>query len=150
MNEENNTLLSKPKKLWDGALRMVKGQDSAQLIESFTAEMTLVAEGLCEDQNKLRGEVNQLMNEEDRRLQRQESRIQEVEATLEENRKEQERVLREMRERLSALEKQQAARAKEEKSRKEKKERNRIRDLTWMIVAAGAVTIAVTLVIKLI
>ena len=49
------TTQTKPKpKLWDGALKMVKGENTTQLIEQFTAEMTLVAEGLCEDQNKLR------------------------------------------------------------------------------------------------
>ena len=45
MNEETN-LMNAPKKLWDGALKMVKGENTAQLVEQFTAEMTLVAEGL--------------------------------------------------------------------------------------------------------
>ena len=43
--EEEKTLTEKPKKLWDGALKMVKGENTHQLIEQFTAEMTLVAEG---------------------------------------------------------------------------------------------------------
>ena len=50
--EEEKTLAEKPQKkptLWDGALKMVKGENTNQLIEQFTAEMTLVAEGLCED-----------------------------------------------------------------------------------------------------
>ena len=50
--EKTKTLTEKPKKLWDGALRMVKGENTASLIEQFTSEMTLVAEGLCEDQSK--------------------------------------------------------------------------------------------------
>ena len=46
---EEKTLTEKPKKtLWDGALKMVKGENTNQLIEQFTAEMNLVAEGLCE------------------------------------------------------------------------------------------------------
>ena len=46
---EENTLTEKTKKptLWDGALKRVKGENTNQLIENFTAEMTLVAEGLC-------------------------------------------------------------------------------------------------------
>ena len=54
MEEEKTLATEKPKKttLWDGALKMVKGENTNQLIEQFTAEMTLVAEGLCEDQTK--------------------------------------------------------------------------------------------------
>ena len=58
---EDTSVMAKPKKIWNDALKMVKGEDSTQLIESFTAEMTLVAEGLCEDQNRLRGEVNEMI-----------------------------------------------------------------------------------------
>ena len=73
--EEEKTITEKPKKLWDGALKMVKGENPNQLIEQFTAEMTLVAEGLCEDQTKLRREVDDMMTQEDRRIQKLESRI---------------------------------------------------------------------------
>ncbi len=141
---EETTLLSGPKKLWNGALKAVRGEDSTQLIENFTAEMTLVAEGLCEDQNRLRGEVNQMVNEEDRRLQRQESRIQELESALEEQQREADRTVTELRNRLAALEKQ-AARPKEKK-----KERNRIREITFLIAVAAAAAIAVILVWKLV
>ena len=36
-----------------------------RLIEQFTSEMTLVAEGLCEDQSKLRKEVDGMITEEE-------------------------------------------------------------------------------------
>ena len=75
--EEEKTLTEKQQKkptLWDGALKMVKGENTNQLIEQFTAEMTLVAEGLCEDQTKLRREVDDLTTQEDRRIQKLESR----------------------------------------------------------------------------
>ncbi len=49
--------VSKPKQLWDQALRAVKGDDTKELVEQFTQEMTLVAEGLCEDQARLRKAV---------------------------------------------------------------------------------------------
>ena len=60
---------AKPRKLWDGALKMVRGENTTQLIEDFTAEMTLVAEGLCEDQSNLRREIEKFVTEEDRRIQ---------------------------------------------------------------------------------
>ena len=145
---EKTAVTEKPKKIWDGALKMVKGEDSAQLIENFTAEMTLVAEGLCEDQNRLRGEVNQMINEEDRRLQKQESSLQEVETRIEEQQRENDRIITEMRGRLATLEKQANARKQEEKNRKEKKERYWIRDLTILIAVAAVAIIAVILVQK--
>ena len=145
---DETSLLSKPKKLWDGALKMVKGEDSTQLIENFTAEMTLVAEGLCEDQNRLRGEVNRMINEEDRRLQKQESSLQELETRIEEQQRENDRIITEMRGRLATLEKQANARQQEEKKRKEKKERYWIRDLTILIAVAAVAIIAVILVQK--
>ena len=65
----------KPKKLWDGALKMVRGDNTSQLIENFTAEMTLVAEGLCEDQSILRREVDRMITEEDRRIQAMQTQV---------------------------------------------------------------------------
>ena len=146
---EETTLMNKPKKLWNDALKMVKGEDSAQLMEQFTAEMTLVAEGLCEDQNKLRGEVNSLMNEEDHRLQKLDSRLEEMETTLTEQEREHDRVLTELRNRLAALEKQSSRDAKE-REKQEKKNRNIVRDITVLIVVAAAAVIAVSLVLKLV
>ena len=147
---EETSLMTKPKKIWNDALKMVKGEDSTQLMESFTAEMTLVAEGLCEDQNKLRGEVNRMMNEEDRRLQKQESRIQELETTLEEQQRESDRVVSDLRNRVATLEKQANARSRENREKKEKKNRNWIRDLTILIAVAAVAAIAVILVSKLV
>jgi len=147
---EDTSLMAKPKKIWNDALKAVKGGDSTQLIESFTSEMTLVAEGLCEDQNRLRGEVNRMMNEEDRRLQKQESRIQELDTAMEEREREHDRIVTELRNRIAALEKQASREAREEKGRKEKKERNRIREVTWLILVAAVAVIAVILVWKLV
>ena len=104
---EEKTLTEKPKKtLWDGALKMVKGENTNQLIEQLTAEMTLVAEGLCEDQTKLRREVDDLTIQEDRRIQKLESSIDVLETSLEEERREQDKIVTELRSRISLLEKQ--------------------------------------------
>ena len=46
--------------LWEHALRVVRGEGTAELVERFTQEMTLVAEGICEDQARLRRTVDGL------------------------------------------------------------------------------------------
>ena len=141
---EEKTLTEKPKKttLWDGALKMVKGGDTSQLIEQFTAEMTLVAEGLCEDQTKLRREVDGMMTEEDKRIQKLESRIDLLETSLEEERKAHDRDLTELRSRLSPLEKQSSKTVVKEK----KKAGSIIRDLTWLVGIAAAAWVIVTII----
>ena len=142
MPEEKTTLAEKPKKLWDGALKMVKGENTNQLIEHFTAEMTLVAEGLCEDQTKLRREVDDMTAEEDRRIQKLESRINLLETTIEEERKAHDKDLTELRNRLSPLEKQAAKQPVKEK----KRTGNIIRDLTWLVGIAAAAWVIVTVI----
>ena len=144
MEEEKTLTAEKTKKptLWDGALKMVKGENTNQLIEQFTAEMTLVAEGLCEDQTKLRREVDSMMTQEDQRIQKLESRIDLLETSLDEERKAHDRDLTELRGRLSALEKQASKTPQKEK----KKAGSIIRDLTWLVGIAAAAWVIVTIV----
>ena len=142
---EKNTSVEKPKKIWDGALKMVRGENTAQLIENFTAEMTLVAEGLCEDQSTLRREVNKMMTDEDRRIQSLQTRIDETETSLEEERKAHDQDITEMRNRLAALEKKINSKPSKEKGRKG----NIIKDLTILVAIAAAAWVIVTLVNKL-
>lgn len=142
---ERTASAEKPKKIWDGALKMVRGENTAQLIENFTAEMTLVAEGLCEDQSTLRREVDKMMTDEDRRLQSLQARIDETEASLEEERKTHDRDVTEMRNRLASLEKKINSKPAKEKGRKG----NIIKDLTILVAIAAAAWVIVTLVNKL-
>ena len=140
---EEKTLTEKPKKtLWDGALKMVKGENTNQLIEQFTAEMTLVAEGLCEDQTKLRREVDNMTTQEDRRIQKLESRIDLLETSLDEERKAHDKDVTELRNRLSTLEKQASKMPAKEK----KKAGTIIRDLTWLVGIAAAAWVIVTVI----
>ena len=140
---EEKTLTEKPKKtLWDGALKMVKGENTNQLIEQFTAEMTLVAEGLCEDQTKLRREVDDMTTQEDRRIQKLESRIDLLETSLDEERKAHDKDVTELRNRLSTLEKQAAKAPAKEK----RKAGTIIRDLTWLVGIAAAAWVIVTVI----
>ena len=134
----------KQKGFWNGALKKVRGENTTQLIENFTAEMTLVAEGLCEDQTSLRREVDGMMTQEDRRIQKLESRISLLETSLEEERKAHDKDLTELRGRLSALEKQ-AARAP---AKEKKKAGTIIRDLTCLVGIAAAAWIIVTVINK--
>ncbi len=140
---EEKTLTEKPKKtLWDGALKMVKGENTNQLIEQFTAEMTLVAEGLCEDQTKLRREVDDMTTQEDRRIQKLESRIDLLETSLDEERKAHDKDVTELRNRLSTLEKQAAKAPAKEK----RKAGTIIRELTWLVGIAAAAWVIVTVI----
>ncbi len=144
MLAEQKVTEEKPRRIWNGALKMVKGENTAKLVEDFTAEMTLVAEGLCEDQSKLRREVDQMMTEEDRRIQRLESRIDLTESALDEEKGNHDRDLTEMRNRLAALEKK----AVREPVKEKRKNGNIVRDLTWLVGIAGASWIIVTILNK--
>ena len=142
---EKKAVTEKPKKIWDGALKMVRGENTSQLIENFTAEMTLVAEGLCEDQSMLRREVDRIVTQEDRRIQALQSQIEAAETSLEEERKAHDRDVTELRNRLAVLEKKAESKTTRDKSRKG----NIIRDLTILVAIASAAWVIVTLVDKL-
>ena len=142
--DEEKTLTEKPKKLWDGALKMVKGENTTQLIEQFTSEMTLVAEGLCEDQNKLRREVDSMVTEEDRQIQKLQTKIDQLETLLDEERCAHDRELTELRTRLATLEKKIPKEAPKEK----KKPGNIIRDATWLVAIAAGAWVIVTIINK--
>ena len=137
------TTESKPKKFWDGALKMVKGENSTQLIEAFTSEMTLVAEGLCEDQSQLHRDVDRMMAEEDRRVQKLESRISSLESETGEERDARDREMEELKNRVKTLEKQVQDSRKEKDPKK--KSGTIIRDLTWLVGIAGGAWIIVTI-----
>ena len=136
---EEKSIIDKPRKLWDGALKIVKGENPNQLIEHFTAEMTLVAEGLCEDQTRLRREVDEMSRQEDQQIQKLQSRADLLESMLEEERNAHDRDVTELRNRLAALEKKAARESSSESGKDKKKSRTVIRDLTWLVgIAAGA------------
>lgn len=141
---QNTVPTEKPKKLWDGALKMVRGDNTSQLIENFTAEMTLVAEGLCEDQSTLRREVDRMITEEDRRIQSLQTQVDAAETSLEEERRAHDRDVTELRNRLAALEKQASQKPVKEKTRKG----NIIRDMTILVAIAAGAWVIVTMINK--
>ena len=91
--------------LWNQALKVVKGESTNELVEQFTQEMTLVAEGLCEDQARLRKAVDGLIREGDDQRAKQEQDYQDLLRRMEENQKESKRQLDDMSRRIAALEK---------------------------------------------
>lgn len=95
---------SKPS-LWNQALKVVKGDSTNELVEQFTQEMTLVAEGLCEDQARLRKAVDGLIREADGQRAKNEQDYQDILRQLDEHQKDNNRRLEELSRRIAALEK---------------------------------------------
>ena len=91
--------------LWNQALKVVKGDSTTELVEQFTQEMTLVAEGLCEDQARLRRAVDGLIKESEGQRVKSEQDYQEVLRQLEAQQKDMKQKLDELSRRVSALEK---------------------------------------------
>jgi hypothetical protein len=60
MAEKLVNIIKKPRELIGGALQALKGPDVQNLVESFTSEMTVVTEGLYDDQMRLRKELDEL------------------------------------------------------------------------------------------
>lgn len=103
MSEPKN--VSKPLQLWNNAVKAVKGENTGALVEQFTAEMTLVAEGLCEDQARLRQAMEDVRRAQDALSQQMQSEQSVMESTLREQQRDVDRRLQEIERRLSALEK---------------------------------------------
>lgn len=91
--------------LWNQALKVVKGDSMTEMVEQFTQEMTLVAEGLCEDQARLRKAVDGLIREADGQREKSEQDYQEILRQLNENQKDTKVKLDELSRRVAALEK---------------------------------------------
>lgn len=91
--------------IWNQALKVVKGDSTNELVEQFTQEMTLVAEGLCEDQARLRKAVDGLIRETEGQRNKSEQDYQDVLRQLDEQQKDTKRRLEELSRRIAALEK---------------------------------------------
>ena len=117
MSEDKN--VSKPRQLWDSAVKAVKGGSTEQLVETFTSEMTLVAEGLCEDQNNLRKELAQVREMAEKLEHRADNEQEVLDTTLRENQKDIDRRLDELTHRIAALEVKTTRRDKEEPRKKD-------------------------------
>ena len=100
--------------LWNQALKVVKGDSTTELVEQFTQEMTLVAEGLWEEQARLRRAVDGLIKEGEGQRAKSEQDYQDVLRQMANHQKDMKQKLDELSRRVSALEKPAA---KEKKSK---------------------------------
>ena len=76
------------KDFMNGVLSPLKGKDMNQMVEDFTAEMTLVIEGMSEDQEKLTRQTDRLDAQQTQLEQRLIDEMHDVNVALEENKKE--------------------------------------------------------------
>lgn len=134
MSEQKN--VSKPLQLWNSAVKAVKGENTGALVEQFTAEMTLVAEGLCEDQARLRQTLEDVRREQDSVNQSLRSEQSALETTIQEQQRDIDRKLNDMERRLSALEKNKT---------QPKKQRNVLSQVTVLVGMVCVTWMVVTL-----
>ncbi len=109
------TDLKKPN-LWNQALKAVKGETAAELVEQFTSEMTLVAEGLCEDQARLRSAVDGLIRQCENTAEREKQDYQELSDRLDALETETNRKLKDIARRLDVIDRERE-KAKEKQPR---------------------------------
>ena len=133
-------LVQSAKDFMNGVLSPLKGRETGQLVEEFTSEMTLVIEGLSEDQTRLREETDALS-----------ARQTEVEETLRIRLKEAEEANRELKKELETLRKRIDKTDKlvtEKKIKKVEGFTGLLRQATWLAGILAAAWI-ITTVIKL-
>ena len=105
MNDQE-TIISKPKQFLTSALRAVRGENTQELVEAFTSEMTLVAEGLCEDQSRIRSAAEELSSRVDRMEQESGSELRHLEKALDTYAEKTDKRFSELQEKLDKLEKE--------------------------------------------
>ena len=108
-NLTDGSILSKPRQLWDSALKAVKGDSTQQVVEAFTAEMTLVAEGLCEDNARLKEQLDHLAADQDHLSQRMETEQEALDTSIREHQRDTDEKLLALTRRLDANEKRQSS-----------------------------------------
>ena len=149
MNEEENTVISEaeePKKtvvqsakqFMSGVFNPLKGKDLGQLVEDFTSEMTLVAEGLSEDQQKLFQETDKLSAQQTELEQRLLDGLHDADVENKELRKQ----VQSLTARLDKAEKLIA----EKKLKKSDGLLSIIRQATWLVAIFSAAWVIVTII----
>ncbi len=104
MAEKLVNIIKKPRELIGGALQAIKGPDVQNLVESFTSEMTVVTEGLYDDQMRLRKEVEELSAQQTILSQQVLDGREDLQLKWEQSQKETAARLGDMQKRLQALE----------------------------------------------
>lgn len=121
-----------------GVFSPLKGRDVNQLVEDFTSEMTLVAEGLSEDQARLAQEQDKLSAQQTELEQQLLDRLHDAEVSAEELRKE----IDALSARLDKAEKT----ARDKKLKKVEGLTGLLRQATWLAAILGGAWVLTTII----
>ena len=131
-------MIQSAKDFMSGVLSPLKGKDMGQLVEDFTSEMTLVAEGLSEDQQKLFRETDKLGAQQTELEQRLLDGLHDADVENKEMRKE----IQSLAARLDKAEKLLS----EKKLKKSDGLLSIIRQATWLVAIFSAAWVIVTII----
>lgn len=134
----SKTVIQSAKDFVNGVLSPLKGKDMGQMVEDFTAEMTLVAEGLSEDQEKLARDTERLSAQQTELEQKMLDGFHDQDVTAEELRKD----IVSLKNRLDKAEKL----LQEKKTKKSEGLAGVLRQATWLIAIGAGAWIIVTLI----
>ena len=135
---EKKDVIRSAKDFMSNMLSPLKGKDMGQLVENFTSEMTLVAEGLSEDQQKLFQETDRLSAQQTELEQRLLDGLHDAEVDNKDLRKE----VRELKARLEKAEKA----LQDKKGKRSDGLFSIIRQATWLVAIFSAAWVIVTLI----
>ena len=136
--EPKKNMFQSAKEFMTGVFNPLKGKDLNQLVEDFTSEMTLVAEGLSEDQQKLFRETDKLSAQQTELEQRLLDGLHDADVENKELRKE----VQDLTARLDKAEKALS----ERKSKKSDGLVSIIRQATWLVAIFSAAWVIVTII----
>ena len=132
------TIMQSAKDFVSGVFSPLKGKDMNQLMEDFTAEMTLVAEGLSEDQQKLTQETDRLAAQQTELEQRMLDGFHDADTSAAEMRRE----ISALKNRLEKAEKA----LQDKKSKKGDGLSSVLRQATWLVGILAGAWVLVTLI----
>ena len=131
------TLVQQAKSFMSGVLSPLKGKDLSQLVEEFTSEMTLVVEGLSEDQTRLAQDTQRLSAQQTEIEQQMRDGFHDADVSAGELRKE----IASLKARLDKAEKQL-----DKKNKKGDGLAGVLRQATWLVGIAAAAWVIVTVI----
>ena len=122
----------------NGVLSPLKGKDVGQMVEDFTSEMTMVAEGLSEDQEKLARETDRLSVQQTELEQKMLDGFHDQDVTADEMRRE----IDSLKSRLDKAEKL----LREKKEKKSEGLAGILRQATYLVAIGAGAWVIVTLI----
>ena len=137
----SKNIMQSAKDFMNGVLSPLKGKDMGQMVEEFTSEMTLVAEGLSEDQQRLAQDNERLSAQQTELEQRMLDGFHDADVTADEMRKE----IASLRSRLEKAERLLQDK-KEQKPKKTEGLTAMLRQATWLVAIGAGAWIIVTVI----